>query len=213
MGGAVGDTTRARPIIVGGLSVSLVAAILALLLYLGPGMGPGLFLVRLRGRGIAAFVMPVALAMAATSYAGVARATAIGIAYAGYGAGQGLSPTWCRWSPATTLPAFVGAIVACAIGALVIVRGRIPDLERANPRGTPLWCGNALWASAVVLVLVGLPVDRGQDGPTRCAWALMLGGVAWWSHSSSGSGGGGPSTPRRSGWSGGRSRSRCSSDW
>ena len=85
VGGAVGDLSRARPIIMIGLAVSLVAAIAAV-----PLLGSQDFLfriIRLTGIASAAMVMPAALALAAVSYTGVPRATAIGFAYAGYGLG------------------------------------------------------------------------------------------------------------------------------
>jgi MFS family permease len=177
VGGALGDMTRARPIIYGGLVVSLVCAALATVVYLLAGNGGVVFtVVRFVGIASAAFVMPVALAMAATSYTGIPRATAIGIAYAGYGLGQGLSPTLVSLVPGNFLPAFLGSIVACGL-ALLVVRGRIPDLVRANRAERPLVAGNALWAGAVVLVSSGLLwVGAGWNNPLR--WALILAGVA-----------------------------------
>ena len=177
VGGALGDVSRARPIIVGGLTASLVCGILATTVYLAVGSGGLAFtLVRFAGIASAAFVMPVALAMAATAYSGIARATAIGFAYAGYGLGQGLSPTLVSLIPDSYLPAFIGSIAACAL-ALIVVRGRIPDLERATRAERPLVAGNALWASAVVLVSSGLLwLGAGWTHPLR--WALILGGVA-----------------------------------
>ena len=177
VGGALGDMTRARPIIYGGLAVSLVCAVLAMVVYLLAGNGGfGFTVVRFVGIASAAFVMPVALAMAATSYTGIPRATAIGIAYAGYGLGQGLSPTLVSLVPGNFLPAFLGSIVACGL-ALLVVRGRIPDLVRANRAERPLVAGNALWAGAVVLVSSGLLwVGAGWNNPLR--WALILAGVA-----------------------------------
>ncbi len=177
VGGALGDMTRARPIIYGGLAVSFACAILAMIVYLLVGNGGIMFVaVRFVGVAAAAFVMPVALAMAATSYTGIPRATAIGIAYAGYGLGQGLSPTLVSLIPGNYLPAFIGSIAACGL-ALLVVRGRIPDLVRPNRAERPLVAGNALWAGAVVLVSSGLLwVGAGWNNPLR--WALILAGVA-----------------------------------
>jgi MFS family permease len=173
VGGAVGDTRRARPIITGGLAVSFVCAILALLL--GSGDTP-FVVVRFAGVASAAMVMPVALAMAATAYTGIPRATAIGIAYAAYGAGQGLSPTLVALVPGTYAPAFVGSIAACAL-ALVVVRGRIPELPRPTAAERPYVYGTALWASGVVLFAAGLLwLGSGLDNPLRIG--LMLGGIA-----------------------------------
>ena len=177
MGGAIGDTARTRPIIVGGLAASLVCAILGMGVYLAVGMGSPMFVaVRFVGIASAAFVMPVALAMAATSYTGIPRATAIGIAYAAFGAGQGISPTLVSLIPGSFALAFVGSIAACAL-ALVVVRGRIPDLEHATRAVRPYVAGNALWASAVVLFSAGLLwVGSGWDNPLRLA--LVGGGIA-----------------------------------
>lgn len=173
VGGAVGDTRRARPIITGGLAVSFVCAILALLL--GSGETPFL-VVRFAGVASAAMVMPVALAMAATSYTGIPRATAIGIAYAAYGLGQGLSPTLVALVPGTYAPAFVGSIAACAL-ALVVVRGRIPELPRPTVAQRPYVYGTALWASGVVLFAAGvLWLGSGLDNPLRIG--LIVGGLA-----------------------------------
>ena len=173
VGGAVGDTRRARPIITGGLAVSFVCAILALLL--GSGETPFL-VVRFAGVASAAMVMPVALAMAATSYTGIPRATAIGIAYAAYGAGQGISPTLVALVPGTYAPAFVGSIAACAL-ALVVVRGRIPELPRPTAAERPYVYGTALWASGVVLFAAGvLWLGSGLENPLRIG--LIVGGLA-----------------------------------
>ncbi len=167
VGGAVGDLSRARPIIVGGLAVSLVAAIAAIPLLAASDIP--LRLVRLVGIASAAMVMPSALALAAVSYTGVPRATAIGFAYAGYGLGQALSPTLVGLVPDQPLPAFVGSIAACAL-ALWVVRGRIPDIPRAARPERPLVLGTALWATGVVLITVGvLWFGGGWNNPLRLA--------------------------------------------
>jgi MFS transporter, DHA2 family, multidrug resistance protein len=173
VGGAVGDTRRARPIITGGLAVSLVCAILALLL---ADSGTPFLVVRFAGVAAAAMVMPVALAMAATSYTGIPRATAIGIAYAAYGAGQGLSPTLVALAPGTYAPAFVGSIVACGL-ALAVVRGRISELPRPTAAERPYVYGTAWWASGVVLFAAGvLWLGSGIENPLRIG--LIVGGLA-----------------------------------
>ena len=165
VGGAVGDLSRARPIIVGGLAVSLVAAIVAIPLLASNDLP--FRLVRLAGIASAAMVMPAALALAAVSYTGVPRATAIGFAYAGYGVGQAISPTLVSFIPGQPLPAFIGSIAACAL-ALWVVRGRIPDIPRATRPERPLVLGTALWATGVVLITVGLLwFGSGWDNPLR----------------------------------------------
>jgi MFS family permease len=174
VGGAVGDISRARPIIVGGLAVSLACTILALPLLDARGLP--FTLVRFVGVASAAMVMPVSLAMAATSYTGIPRATAIGIAYAAYGAGQGLSPILVSLIPGNFVPAFLGSIAACSL-ALVVVRGRIPELARSNTAERPLVLGTALWAGGVVLISAGLLwIGSGWENPLRLG--LILGGLA-----------------------------------
>ncbi len=165
VGGAVGDLHRARPVILGGLAISLAAAVLAIPMLESQDL---VFrLVRLVGIASAAIVMPAALAVAAVSYTGVNRATAIGIAYAGYGAGQAVSPTLVSLIPGHPLPAFVGAIAACTL-ALLVVWPRIPDIPRATAPERPVVVGTALWAIGVVLVTIGvLWLGGGWDNPLR----------------------------------------------
>jgi MFS transporter, DHA2 family, multidrug resistance protein len=181
VGGAVGDMTRARPIIVGGLAVSLASAIVASLLI---GTGVPFMLVRFAGVASAAMVMPVSLALAATSYTGVARATAIGVAYAAYGAGQGLSPTLVALIPGHPGPAFLASVAGCAL-ALWVVRGRIPDLVRANSVERPIVVGTAVWAGGVVMIATALLwFGGGLTNPLRIGLlaagvALIVAFVAW----------------------------------
>lgn len=164
-GGAIGDLARARPVIVGGLSVSLLAGLAAIPLLGSEDLA--FRLVRLAGIGSAAIVMPAALAIAAVSYTGVNRATAIGLAYAGYGVGQAVSPTLVTLIPGQPLPGFVGAIAACSL-ALVAVRRRLPDIPRATAPERPLVVGTALWATGVLLVAIGvLWFGGGLTNPLR----------------------------------------------
>ena len=164
IGGAIGDTTRARPVVTRGLAVSLLCAIAAMLLQ---GNAGPFFLARIGGGASAAIVMPAALAMAAVSYTGIARATAIGIAYAAYGAGQGISPTLVSLVPGNPTPAFLASIAGCAL-ALVMVRGRIPDLERPSRRERRYVLGTALWAIGVVLIATAvLWLGSGPENPLR----------------------------------------------
>lgn len=173
VGGAVGDSTRVRPLVLGGLAVSLVCAVVAMPLV---GSGAPFFLVRLVGVAGAAIVMPASLAVAATAYSGVARATAIGIAYAAYGAGQGISPTLVALLPDRPWPAFAASIAACVL-ALWLVRRWIPDLPRPDGPERRYVAGTALWAIAVVLLTSGLIwFGSGWDNPLRVA--LVGSGIA-----------------------------------
>jgi MFS family permease len=165
VGGAVGDLSRARPVIVGGLVVSLVAAVVAVPLLGSQDLA--FRIVRLAGIASAAIVMPSALAIAAVSYTGVNRATAIGIAYAGYGLGQAVSPALVSLIPGQPLPAFAGSIAACAL-ALLVVRRRVPDIPRATAPERPLVIGTAMWSTGVVLIAIGvLWFGSGWDNPLR----------------------------------------------
>lgn len=173
IGGAVGDTLRARPIIIGGLLMAVASAIVSLPLI---GGGHLYQVVRFPGVIAAGLVMPAALALAATSYRGVTRATAIGIAYAGYGLGQGVSPILLTLLPGHPEPAFVGAIVAGLVG-LYVVRGRITELPRPNRAERPHVIATALWAGGVVLVATSvLWLGAGITDPLRVG--LFVAGLA-----------------------------------
>jgi MFS family permease len=173
VGGAVGDITRTRPIIVAGLAASFVCAVAALLLQDAGLVFRG---VRLVGIVSAALVMPSALAVAATSYQGVTRATAIGIAYAGYGLGQGISPFLVSIIPGNPTPAFLASIAATAL-ALVLVRGRLPELDHPNRAERPYVVGTALWAGGVVLVATSL-LWLGTPFTDPLRLGLLLAGLA-----------------------------------
>ena len=171
-GGAIGDSARARPIVLGGLTVELLAALVGLV------VGEGPVLVASRGVGLAAssFVIPVSLASVATSYAGVARATAIGLAYAAYGAAGALAPLLLQVLPGSRWPAFVGAAVACAM-AIAIGRRWIPDLARPNAVERPYVVATALWGLGIVTLTTAVVwLGGGWDNPIR--WALIGVGVA-----------------------------------
>ena len=114
LGGAIGDSARARPIIVGGLAIELLASVVGLLVPTGT-----LFIAtRFVGHAAAAFVIPASLALVATSYTGIARATAIGLAYGAYGAAGAAAPILLQLVPDNRAPAFLAAIAACGLGAL-----------------------------------------------------------------------------------------------
>jgi MFS family permease len=165
LGGAVGDTARARPIIVGGLLVELVAGVLSLLVPDGP-----IFLAaRFTGHAAAALVIPASLALVATSYAGIDRATAIGIAYGAYGAAGAGAPILLQLLPDQRWPAFLAAIAAC-LAALWVVRGRIPELPRPTAPERRYVVGTALWAFGVITTTVGLTwFSAAWNDPLRLA--------------------------------------------
>jgi DHA2 family methylenomycin A resistance protein-like MFS transporter len=151
IGGALGDSIRARPIIVTGLAVELLAASVSLLVPGGP-----LFLISRAIGGIAsALVIPASLALVATSYEGIYRATAIGLAYGAYGAAGAGAPILLQVVPGERWPAFLAAIVAAGL-AMWFVRRRIPELVRPSAPERPYVVGTALWAFGVITVTIGL---------------------------------------------------------
>jgi MFS family permease len=171
LGGAIGDSNRARPIIVGGLAVELAAAGVSLAIPTG-----ALFVIsRFAGHAAAAFIIPAALALVATSYHGIARATAIGLAYGAYGAAGAAAPILLQLIPDQRAPAFLAAIAACGL-AFWFVRGRIPELPRPITAERPYVVATAIWAFGVITLTVGITwVGSGWDNPLR--WALVIGGV------------------------------------
>jgi MFS family permease len=172
LGGAVGDTVRARPIIVGGLATTLVASVVAILFPSGP-----LFVAsRFVGGAGSALVIPASLALVATSYHGISRATAIGLAYAAYGGAGAVAPILLQIVPDQRAPAFIVAIAACAV-ALAVVRRRIPELTRPSFPERPYVVGTALWAFAIITATVGLTwFNAAWNDPLRLG--LIIGGLA-----------------------------------
>jgi MFS family permease len=173
VGGVLGDSQRARPIVIGGLVVELVASAIGLVVPSGP-----IFVAsRFAGTAAASFIIPVSLASVATSYRGVARATAIGLAYGAYGASQGVGPVLLQIQPDSRWPAFAAAIAACLI-AIPIARRRIPDLARPTLVERPYVVATALWGLGIVMLTSGIIwFGSGWDNPVR--WALIvLGGLA-----------------------------------
>src|SRR6185503_6558495 len=118
LGGALGDSRRSRPIILGGLMVELVAGLVSLVL----PVGPVYVVVRLIGHASATFVIPVSIALVATSFRGPVRATAIGLAYAAYGAAGAAGPILLQLIPGERWPAYLAAVVACVIAIRVASR-------------------------------------------------------------------------------------------
>jgi MFS family permease len=179
-GGAIGDTIRASPVVLGGLAVAAICNALSLVL------PDGLLLVGTRVVSAIAtsIVIPVAVASVATAYRGVTRATAIGLAYAAYGAAMAIAPPLLFIVPGVRWPAFAVAIAATLL-AIAVGRSRIPDLPRPLALERPYVVSTALWGSGVVIILTGLvwfsaplldPVRLGLMG----AGALALVASAAW---------------------------------
>ena len=172
LGGAAGDTFRARRIILAGLTAELLASVVSLLF-------PSGALVRrepVRRWTAAAFIVPVSIALVATSYRGIARATAIGLAYGAYGGAGGAAPMLLQVIPDQRAPAFVASIAACAV-ALWFCRNRVSELTRPELPERPYVVATAVWAFGVISLTVGLTwVGGGFDNPLR--WAMVLLGLA-----------------------------------
>ncbi len=172
LGGAIGDSRRSRPVILGGLVAELLANLVTLLIPAGP-----IFVTaRLVGHASAAFVIPVSIALVATSYRGAVRATAIGIAYGAYGAAGAAAPILLQVFPGQQWPAEVAAVAACAV-AIQIASTRVLELRRPSIAERPLVVGVAVWAFGIITFTVGATWTAGGiDNPIR--WALILGGPA-----------------------------------
>jgi hypothetical protein len=172
LGGAIGDSRRSRPIVLGGLTVELLACVVALLF----PSGPVFVISRFVGHAGATFVIPVSIALVATSYNGAVRATAIGVAYGAYGLAGAVAPILLQVLPGQQWPAMVAAIAASAL-AIRIGWTRTLELRRPSLAERPLVVGVALWAFGIIAFTVGLTwVDSGIDNPLR--WALIVGGPA-----------------------------------
>jgi MFS family permease len=162
-GGAVGDLSRVRPIVRGGLLVLLAGAILGLL----PSDTIPFSLGRVASNIAGAFVFPVALASVALAYTGIARATAIGVAYGAFGAAQAVMPILLTLIPGVYLPGFIAEIVVVLV-AIRLTWPRDFDLPRPERRERPYVLGTALWATGIVALTTGLFwIGGGWDNPVR----------------------------------------------
>lgn len=171
LGGAVGDLSRARPIILGGLIVELVASLISLVAADGALFGISRFV----GHAAASFVIPVSLALVATAYHGIARATAIGLAYGAFGAAGGAAPILLQLIPGVFAPAFIACIATCAL-AIWLARRRLPDLPRPSTPERPYVVGTAVWAFGIVTLTIGATwIGTGFENPVRLA--LIVGGL------------------------------------
>ena len=172
LGGAVGDSRRARSVILGGLVVELLASFVSLIVPAGP-----IFVTaRLIGHAGAAFVIPVSIALVATSYQGAVRATAIGVAYGAYGAGGAAASILLRAVPGEQWPAMLAAVVASAL-ALRLAWTRTLELRRPSQAERPLVVEVAVSAFGIIVFTVGLTwIGGGLDNPLR--WAMIVGGLA-----------------------------------
>ena len=203
LGGAIGDTRRIRPILLGALVAKLGGSV-----GLAFSDGPLFFASRLGGLDRRPrSIIPIALASVATSYHGVARATAIGLAYGAYGAAGAPGPILLQVIPAA-LAGFAAAIVAAGL-ALWIARPRVPDLPRPAASERPYVVGTAMWGFGILMVTTGAIWFGGLDNPAR--WLLVFAGLAVLAVAAATSAGGGRVRFRLRDRAAARSRSRSSS--
>ena len=153
VGGALGDLSERRRLLVVGLSGLLVIDLACAVLEAGPLFGLG----RVGAAAAVGLTVPVALAIVAMAYDGVARATAIGVAYAGYGAATAVAPAVLttvgpilgRW-PSLLLP-----VIAAAV-ALWLVRRNVPAARHElRVTGSEVG-GHVLWAFGLLAVTAGV---------------------------------------------------------
>ena len=174
-GGAIGDLSRARPLIRGGLVVLVGTALVGLLLPDTAMFAAARIVSNLAG----AIVFPVALASIALAFNGIARATAIGIGYAAFGIGQAVMPILLEVVPGSYTPGFIAVLVAALI-ALRLAWGTAFELPQPRPAERPYIVGTALWASGIVALATGvLWLGSGLTNPIRlgiiAAGLLLLG--------------------------------------
>ena len=173
LGGAVGNSRRAKPVILGWSRASSCSRAFVTLLV---PVGPLFWTARLIGHAGSAFVIPVAIALVATSYRGAVRATAIGVAYSAFGAGGAAASILLRAVPGEQWPAMLAAIAICAI-AIRLAWTRTLELRRPSQAERPLVVGVAVWAFGIITITVGVTWIGGSlDNPLR--WAMIIGGSA-----------------------------------
>ncbi len=169
IGGALGDLSERRRLLVIGLGGLLVIDLACALLEAGPLFDLG----RVGAAAAVGLAVPVALAIVAMAYEGVARATAIGVAYAGYGAATAAAPAILttfqpvvgRW-PSLLLP------VVAAAGALWLVRRNVPTLHHEIRVTRSEVGGHVLWAFGLLAVTAGI-IGLGS-GPGDLARLVLL---------------------------------------
>ncbi len=152
VGGALGDLSERRRLLLVGLAVLLVVDLVSAVVQDGFLFALG----RVTAAAAVGLTVPVALAIVAMAYDGVPRATAIGVAYAGYGAATAISPAVLTTlepvvgrAPSFLLPVLAGAL------ALWLVRRRIVS-DREEIRVTRREVGgHALWAFGLLALTAG----------------------------------------------------------
>lgn len=153
VGGVVSDMLRDSRLLTAGLCLFVVSSTMAILM----PSGPGLLLSRMVAWVAAGLVIPFSIGSVARAYGGATRATALGLVYAVMGGATAAAPALAlaqgveggRW------PAFL-ACGAMAVVALIVVRGRLPDLPGASLAERPWQAVIGLWAFGITALIAGL---------------------------------------------------------
>lgn len=153
VGGVVSDMFRDARLLTAGLGLLVVSSTMAVLM----PSGPGLLLSRAMAWVAAGLVIPFSIGSVARAYDGPTRATSLGFVYAVMGGATAAAPALAlaqgvgggRW------PAFLACGAMSAV-ALVVVRGRLPDLPGASLAERPWQAVTGLWAIGVTALIAGL---------------------------------------------------------
>lgn len=153
VGGVLGDMLRSARLLRMGLALFVLSSVLGVAL----PSGPGLVLGRAVAWVAAGLVIPYAVGSVARTYDGATRATALGVVYAVMGAASAAAPALAlalgvdgpRW------PAFVACGVMSVI-AILVSRGRTPDLPGADRSQRPWQAVTGLWAFGVVALVAAI---------------------------------------------------------
>jgi DHA2 family multidrug resistance protein-like MFS transporter len=168
VGGVAGDLDRRGRVLRLGLGGLIGASLLALL---WPS-GPGLVVSRMIGWASTGLILPFAIGSVAVAYGGAVRATALGIAYACLGAATATAPALAlAFGPLGPRGLAFGACILAAVVALVVSRGRLPDLPGARNVEGPFLALTGLWAFGII-ALTGSILGVGRIDSLRAGIAL-----------------------------------------
>ena len=175
VGGVVSDMLRDARLLNAGLVLFVVSSTMAILM----PSGPGLLLSRAVAWVAAGLVIPFCIGSVARAYGGATRATALGLVYAVMGGATAAAPALAlaqgvdggRW------PAFL-ACGAMAVVALIVIRGRLPDLPGASLAERPWQAVIGLWALGTTALVAGLlsigRIDAIRVGVVLAGAAIMV---------------------------------------
>ncbi len=186
LGGLVSDLFRRRELLIGALSVMVLASAVNIALPQGY-IFFGANIVAVAATGV---VLAYAIGTVAVTYEGVARATALGFVYGAYGAGSAASPAVLTLFPRLlpsddpTVPAaftfdtwLAYLLTAIASGvALWASRRWMPPIPGSLPVSRKLIVGVAGWSMAVLAIVTGV-LGLGGEAGVVVPMLLIVGGV------------------------------------